>query len=312
MNVLITGGLGFIGYNLVEKFLENNHKIIIIDDLSNNAVPPEYFNSKNIFFLFNNILDLDYNKFNDIDVVIHLASPLGTLKILNMAGNIGKEIIDGTQWALNLAIKNSSRFILASTCEIYGDVNTDKPIDEYYQKTFLKKYSIRNEYSIAKMLCEVIVENTKKINNYFSYAIIRPFNVVGKNQKVDGGHVIPRFIYQAISGKDITIYGDGKQKRSFTWVKDTCDAIYKISLDNSFNGIWNIGNIKNQISILDLAKLIKNISNSVSNIIFIDPKKIHGNLFEDVVEKVPDSTKIFKDLGWVPTKNVEQIIKECL
>lgn len=312
MKVLITGGLGFIGHHLVNKFLNNNHEVLIIDNLSNNAVKPEYFNSNRVSIIIDDILNLEYNKFKNIDIVIHLASPLGTVKILNMAGKIGKEIIDGTNWSINVAIQNSCRFILASTCEIYGDVNIDTPIDEYYKKTFLKKYSIRNEYAIAKMLSEIIVENTKKIKNSFSYGIIRPFNVVGKNQKIDGGHVVPRFIDQAISGKPITVYGDGSQKRSFTWVDDACNAIYKISLNNSFNGIWNIGNIKNQISILKLAKLVKKILKSNSEIIFVDPKTIHGKLFEDVVEKVPDTTKIIKDFNWVPTKNIEEIIRECI
>lgn len=312
MKILVTGGLGFIGHSLVDKFLKNNHNVTIIDNLSNNAVKPEYFDSKNISIILDDILNLNYNNFDNIDLVVHLASPLGTVKILNLAGKIGKEIIDGTNWSLNVALKNSCRFILASTCEIYGDVNIDTPINEYYKKTFLKEYSIRNEYSIAKMLSEIIVENTKKINNSFSYGIIRPFNVVGKNQKIDGGHVVPRFIDQAMSGKDITVYGDGSQKRSFTWVDDACNAIYKISLNNSLNGIWNIGNIKNQISILELAKLIRKVLNSSSNITFVDPKTIHGKLFEDVVEKVPDATKIVKDFNWAPTKNIEEIIKECI
>lgn len=311
MKYLVTGGLGFIGSYLCPIILKSGESLTIIDDLSNNVVDPDDSSLFGANVIVNNILNISPSIVSDFDVIIHLASPLGTVKILEKAGEVAKEILDGVCWAINVAKKNKSRLVLASTCEVYGNSRDAVQLDEYYEKRFDSIYSVRNEYSIGKLLSEVIVNNEFMSNNIGSFGIIRPFNVVGKRQQLDGGHVVPRFLFQATSNLDITVYGDGTQKRSFTWVADAANAIYQIAISNK-NGIWNIGNYNNQISIIDLANKVKTISNSKSKIVFVNPKEIHGDLFEDAPEKIPNADRLLSDFNWMPTKNVDEIIMECL
>ena len=306
--VLITGGLGFIGSNLYKKFLNNGYDVIIIDNLANNVILPTSLPNESVYFVEKDIRDVKAYELPKIDLIIHLASPIGTVSILKNAGFIAKEILDATYSVLDLAIAKNARLVFASTCEIYGDIeNKGSKINEDYYSVYESKHKVREEYSIAKKLSESIIKSFSKKYKEFSFAIFRPFNIVGVNQKMEGGHVLPRFVHQSKNSYPITVYGDGKQKRSFTAVEDASEAIFLIS-ESKLNDTWNIGNLKNQISIIGLALKIKDISKTSSEIEFVNPKEIHGDMFEDVVEKVPDASKLLKDFGWKPTKNVDDII----
>lgn len=172
----------------------------------------------------------------------------------------------------------------------------------------------RNEYSMAKLLSEIVLCNQGKIDPLFKYQIIRPFNVSGEYQLPDGGFVLPRFVLQALSGEDITVYYSGAQIRAFTWVKDIVDGIYLTSIadQNMWNQEWNIGNESNEQTILYLANKVRELTNSKSKIIHVDPKELHGFLFSEAFEKIPNSDKIKKQLNWRPVKFVDDIIKEVI
>ena len=312
--ILITGGLGFIGTHCVEKWSSEDYDITIIDNLSSNALKPdnEIFKSCNI--IIDDILNVDFKSLGKFDKILHLASPVGPVGVLKHSGKMASIIIDDIYWAINAAKFNNCPLIFVSTSEIYGHRDEKTYLKENDPKILVGDFTVRNEYSIAKLLSEIAIVNNGKIDDKFRYQIIRPFNVTGRYQLPDGGFVIPRFMEQAIQDKDITVYYDGLQLRAFTWVKDIVDGIYLTSVapDEHWNNEWNIGNEKNEETILYLAQRVKEMSESNSNIINIDPVKLHGDLFTEAPEKIPNSEKIKTLLGWEPTKNVEEIIEEVV
>lgn len=309
--MLITGGLGFIGHHLSKRLYDLGYDITIIDDLSNNCIEPENELLSNYKVIVDDIINIDEYDLSYINIVIHLASPIGTVSLLNSPGKIADRIINDTYLIIDFCLRNNSKLVFFSTCEVYGNPESNVPLKENYNKIVSGKYSVRNEYAISKMLSEVIIENTSKYSG-LKYHIIRPFNVIGPMQRYESGHVIPRFFMQANSLNDITVYGDGSQERCFTWVYDTVEAVYLCinSADNLWNNIWNIGNTNNKISIKDLARMIVNITGSSSKIINVDPKSLHGDLFEDSPIKIPDYEKATRNLGWIPQKTINDILKE--
>jgi len=313
-NILITGGLGFIGAHCIEKWKENNWNVVVIDNLSTNAIDLNHHLTEGIQVIQSNILDIDWKDLPKFDLILHLASPVGPVGVLKHSGNMARIILDDIYWAINGAKCNNCPLIFISTSEIYGHRDEKSYLDEEGDKVLHGEFTVRNEYAIAKLLSEIVLTNQAKINPDFKYQIIRPFNVTGKYQLPDGGFVLPRFVQQALSGKDITVYYDGLQLRAFTWVKDIVDGIYLTSIasEEHWNQEWNIGNEKNERSILYLAERVKEITESTSKICHVDPKELHGPLFAEAPEKIPNSDKIKTLLNWKPTKGVDEVIAEVV
>ena len=312
--ILITGGLGFIGTHCIEKWGGLGYEITIIDNLSSNALPPNHEVFKNCNIIIDDLLNVDINKLDKFDIILHLASPVGPVGVLKHSGKMASIIIDDIYWAINAAKHNSSPLIFISTSEIYGHREHKTYLEEGDIKVLSGDFTVRNEYAMAKLLAEIVLSNTAKIDLNFKYQIIRPFNVSGEYQLPDNGFVLPRFVSQALNDEDITVYYDGLQLRAFTWVKDIVNGIYLTSIadDKNWNQEWNIGNEKNENTILYLATKVKEITNTNSNIVNIDPIKLHGNLFAEAPEKIPNSEKIKSLLGWEPTKEIDEIINEVI
>lgn len=312
--ILITGGLGFIGSHSVEKWGSEGWNITIIDNQSSNALPPDHGLFKDCHLILDNILNVDVNNLEKFDLVLHLASPVGPVGVLKHSGKMASVIIDDIYWAINAAKHNKCPLVFVSTSEIYGHRDSKTYLKEQDPKVLNGDFTVRNEYAIAKLLAEIALANTAKIDKSFRYQTIRPFNVSGKYQLPDGGFVVPRFVNQALKGEDITVYYDGTQLRAFTWVKDIVEGIYLTSIaeDKYWNQEWNVGNEKNENSILYMATKVKEIMGSASNISHIDPTTLHGPLFSEAPEKIPNSEKIKSLLGWQPTKGVDEILKEVI
>ena len=312
--ILITGGLGFIGTHCIEKWSSLGYNITIIDNLSSNELPPTHELFKDCKIIIKNILDVDITQLEKFDKVLHLASPVGPVGVLKHSGKMASIIIDDIYWAINAAKYNKCPLIFISTSEIYGYRDGKTYLKEDEQKVLDGNFTVRNEYAIAKLLAEIVLSNTSKIDPEFKYQTIRPFNVSGKYQLPDNGFVVPRFVEQALNGEDITVYYDGLQLRAFTWVKDIVEGIYLTSIapDEYWNQEWNVGNEKNENTILYLATKVKELSNSNSNVINIDPTTLHGPLFSEAPEKIPNSEKIKSLLGWKATKEVDDILKEVI
>jgi len=312
--ILITGGLGFIGIHSIEKWLQNDYEIYIIDNKSSNAVDESHDLVKQTNLIVKNILEAEWSSLPKFDKILHLASPVGPVGVLKHSGNMARIILDDIYWAINGAKHNNCPLIFVSTSEIYGHREHKSYLKEQDDKVLHGDFTVRNEYAMAKLLSEIVLSNHGKIDSKFKYQIIRPFNVTGEYQLPDGGFVLPRFVDQALSSKDITVYYSGQQLRAFTWVKDIVEGIYLVSnaSEDLWNQEWNIGNEANEQTILYLAEKVKNISNSSSKIVHVDPTELHGPLFAEAPEKIPNSEKIKKKLGWKPTKFVDDVIEEVV
>jgi nucleoside-diphosphate-sugar epimerase len=304
--VIVTGGLGFIGSHLVEMLLNKGVEVIIIDNKSTNVIEEDFFKNKNCKVIINSIKDVNLDNIRNIDTVFHLASILGPSGVLKHAGDIGISVLSDVIKVRDYCISNNA--------EVYGHMNLLK---EDSEKIFPGEYKIRTEYGAGKMIAEMALVNKSKIEPRLIYHLIRPFNVTGQRQKPDGGFVLPRFVIAALTEQPITVFGDGTQKRAFTHVKDICDAIILISESKYKNEIWNVGNPENSMTIQDMAeeviKLTKNkYPKNKYNIVFVDPKTIHGPLFEEAVEKIPYIEKIKNKIGWKPKFSFSMIFGEVI
>ena len=313
-NILITGGMGFIGFHSIKKWQSENWKVTVVDNLSSNAIEKHNEILDNVDLIVGDLNTLDQSQLAKFDLILHLASPVGPVGVLKHAGYMAKMILDDLYWCINTARANDCPLIFVSTSEIFGYRNVKTNLSEDDDKVFHNEYTVRNEYSSAKLLAEIVLTNIGKINKKLKYQIIRPFNVTGAYQLPDGGFVLPRFVIQAINNKPLSVYGDGKQKRAFTWVGDIVNGIYLTSVANkeNWNQKWNIGNEDNEKSIEYLANKVVELSGSKSEVIKIDPKELHGKLFDEAPEKIPNSSKIRNALGWKPTKNADEVIFEVL
>jgi UDP-glucose 4-epimerase len=308
--VLITGGLGFLGSYMIEKYKNEGYEVTIIDNLSTNTIEPDDDICDNCNVIVEDILNFQWDEKFAFDMIVHLASPVGPAGILQHSGKMARYILDDIYWAIEGAQLYDCPLIFVSTSEIYG--YRDKPVmlQEHEDKLLVGDFKVRNEYSMAKLLCEIVISNTAKVTD-LKYQIIRPFNISGARQLPDAGFVLPRFVNQALSGEDITVFGDGEQVRAFTYVKDIIDGIYLTSLHTE-NDIWNIGNPANKVTINYLAQRVKELTNSTSKISHIDPKTIYGPLYAEAWDKIPDPKKIQSQLNWKVTKSVDEIIIDVI
>jgi UDP-glucose 4-epimerase len=310
MKILITGGLGFLGSHTIEKYKQAGHDITIIDNLSSNTISPSDELCTGCRVITKNILDYTWSEDDRFDLIIHYASPVGPAGILQHSGKMARYILDDVYWAIEGAQLYNCPLIFVSTSEIYGYRDSPVMLAEHEDKILNGEFKVRNEYSIAKLLSELVISNTSKISN-LKYQIIRPFNISGDRQLPDAGFVLPRFVIQALTNSPITVFGDGTQVRAFTYVKDIVDGIY-LTTTSHVNDIWNIGNPNNKVSINYLAERVKELVNSKSEIVHIDPKTIYGPLYAEAWDKIPNPDKIKNELNWQSTKTVDDIINEVI
>lgn len=312
MKVLITGGAGFIGSHLCDTLIGEGKEVTILDNLSTGS-------KKNIAHLEGKIRviqgdirnqDLVESLIKNCDVVIHMAAALGVEHILKNPIESISTNFHGSEIVLNASLKSDKRIIIASTSEIYGK-NEKQPLSEIDDRVIGTPQKLRWTYSDAKAMEEAIA-------HYFylkfklKVTTIRFFNTVGPRQSSRYGMVIPRFIQSALSNKPLQIFGSGNQTRVFCHVADSVRAISKIcNSDNTIGEVFNIGGI-DEISILNLAKLIINQTNSSSNIVFTNYQDAYSIGFEDMQRRVPDITKIKKFTGWEPVLGLDSIISDVI
>jgi UDP-glucose 4-epimerase len=307
--ILITGGLGFIGSCAVDKFHSEGWQVDVVDNKYSNAVNDV---PDGVLLHECGVVDFDYTKHGPYDTILHLASPVGPAGVLKWAGRMGGEIVNDCYWAMRAALYHDAELVFYSTSEIYGHRSDLCQLDEEADKLLVGDYKVRNEYSVGKLLSEIIISNTKQAKPELRYNIIRPFNISGARQQPDGGFVMPRFTRQALAGEPITVFGDGSQVRAFTHVKDIVDGTYEIINSEYENEIWCIGNPLNQCSIMEIAQKIVKATNSESVIDTVDPKEIYGPMYEEAWDKVPDSSKLRSRLGWYPKWSTDAIIADVV
>ena len=296
MKYLITGGAGFIGSHLVSEIIVDAEKIIVLDNLITGSMSNinQFKNNKNFEFVEHDIQH-HYDPKENLDYVIHLAScaspvaysenPINTLK----SGSIG------TINALGIARKFNSKFLLTSTSEVYGDPKQSPQSESYWGN--VNPVGPRSMYDESKRFAEAATQ--AYITEYsVNASIIRIFNTYGPNMQLDDGRVVTNFIKQALEDEDITVYGDGQQTRSFSYIKDTVSGLLK-ALYYEKSDIFNIGN-DNEITINELAEYIIQLTNSKSNIINKPLPK------DDPMQRRPDLTKSHSILGYKPQIDLEE------
>jgi UDP-glucose 4-epimerase len=312
--IIVTGGAGFIGTNLVKALLRNDvEKILIIDDLSTGSKSnlDNLLSDNKIEFIHSKIEDIEnINKvFQNYDFCYHLAAGVGVQYIMdNLSDSLLTNIL-ATHKVLKACQANNLPVLLTSTSEVYG-VAEDKVWTEETKSLIGPTTKLRWSYAASKMIDEFIalsLYEEKKV----SPIIVRLFNIIGPNQLSKFGMVVPRFIEAAIDDEDILIHGDGSQSRSFTWVDDVVTYLIKLAELKAYGEIFNIGQTE-EITIKELAELIIEKSNSNSKIIYKSHEEVFGKSFEDPNRRTPGIEKIVEFTGIKPSKNIEFMVENII
>ena len=296
MNIVITGGSGFVGSYLCENLINDGHKIIVIDNLLTGSTENinNLMDNENFSFIEHDVQN--HIEIEDkVDYVLHFASaaspkaytehPVNTLK----AGSVG------TINTLGLAKKHSAEYLLASTSEVYGDPLISPQNEEYWGN--VNPNGERSMYDEAKRFAEAAVATYSRSYD-LKTKIVRIFNTYGPRMQLNDGRVVTNFIVQALRNENITIYGDGSQTRSFSYVEDTVAGI--ISLMNSTEyDVFNIGN-PNEMTVGQLAEKIIELTDSTSEIKYLELPN------DDPKQRKPDITKAKTKLNWEPKVNLEE------
>jgi UDP-glucose 4-epimerase len=310
MRVFITGGAGFIGSHLCDALVARGDQVSILDNLSTGSKNNIAHLEGKIKVSQGDIRDqaLVESLTVDSDLVLHMAAALGVDNILeNPIESISTNFY-GSEVVLNAALRYDKRIFIASTSEIYGK-NTKQPLSETDDRLIGTPQKLRWTYSDAKAL-EEAAAHFLFITKNLKVTTIRFFNTVGPRQSGKYGMVIPRFVSAAIDNQPLNIFGDGSQSRVFCHVSDTVKAILALVInDNSIGEVYNIGG-REEITILELARLIINYTNSKSEISFTDYENAYAFGFEEMSRRVPDISKITQLTGWEPKINLPKIIQD--
>jgi UDP-glucose 4-epimerase len=310
VRVLITGGAGFIGSHLCDALVARGDEVNILDNLSTGSKGNIAHLEGKIRVHQGDIRDkaLVESLVDDSELVLHMAAALGVDNILeNPIESISTNFY-GSEVVLNAALKYDKRILIASTSEIYGK-NKKQPLSEIDDRVIGTPQKIRWSYSDAKAL-EEATAHFLFLTKQLKVTTIRFFNTVGPRQTGKYGMVIPRFINAAVNNQPLKIFGDGTQTRVFCHVTDSVRAILAIANDDKTIGeVFNLGG-RGEISILDLAKLIIQKTNSKSDITFTVYEDAYAVGFEDMARRVPNISKIFNFVGWEPKLGLETIIED--
>ena len=300
--VLVTGGAGFIGSNLCDRLLQEGFNVVCMDNLITGSVDNIGHLKDNPGFSF---VQHDVSRFIEIDhpldYVLHFASPASPVDYLNYPIQTLKVGSLGTHNALGIAKKKKAVFMLASTSEVYGD-----PLQHPQKETYWGNVNCvgpRGVYDEAKRFAEAITMAYHKVHG-LEVRIIRIFNCFGPRMRISDGRAIPNFISQALKNKPVTVYGDGNQTRSFCYIEDMVNGIYKLLMSN-LNEPVNIGNPV-EMSLLDMAEMIIRLTATKSKIVF-EPLPV-----DDPKVRCPDIAKAKEELGWDAQVDTDKGLTETI
>jgi UDP-glucose 4-epimerase len=314
MRILITGGAGFIGSHLAEALLESGHEVFVLDDLSTGCID-------NIAHLkgharFHYTIDSVFNEslvaelVDRAAVVFHLAAAVGVKLIVQEPVHTIETNVHGTEVILRHAAKKKKLVFIASTSEVYGK-STDVPFRETADLVLGATTRHRWAYACSKALDEFLALAHWK-ERQLPVVIVRFFNTVGPRQTGQYGMVVPTFVRQALAGEPITVFGDGTQSRSFTYVGDVVGALLKLMVEPKAIGeVFNIGNIE-EVTIHQLAERVKSITGSASPIVTIPYEEAYEAGFEDMPRRVPELSKVHALIGYEPAVGLDEIIRRVV
>ena len=298
LRTLITGGAGFLGSHLCELLLSKGHQVICMDNLITGDIENiDHIRDKSFLFIEQDVTNYIYIK-GDIDYILHFASPASPVDYIKMPIQTLKVGSLGTHKALGLAKEKKARFLLASTSEIYGDPLVHPQSEDYWGN--VNPIGPRGVYDEAKRFAEAITMAYHRYHN-IDTRIARIFNTYGPRMRKNDGRVVPTFISQALNNEPITVYGKGNQTRSFCYVSDMVDGIYKLLISEETNPV-NIGN-DSEITILDFAKKVIELTDSKSKIVFRELP------IDDPKTRRPSIDKAKSVLNWEPITSLADGLK---
>ena len=302
MNILITGGAGFIGSHLCRKLLTESNFIICVDNFITGREEniQDLLNQSN-FKLINHDISQPLNIDEDLDWVLHFASPASPKDYLEYPIRTLKVGTLGTHTCLGIAKFKKARFLLASTSEIYGDPLVHPQPEEYFGN--VNPVGPRSCYDEAKRAAEAMSFAYQRQHN-IDIRVIRIFNTYGPFMRLDDGRVVSNFIYQALTNRELTIYGDGSHTRSLCYVDDLIEGIIE-SMKVDYPGPLNLGN-PDEFTVMELAKRILNLTNSKSKIKFLPLPK------DDPKKRQPDISKAKKILNWQPRISLDEGLRKTI
>jgi len=314
MKALITGGAGFIGSHLAETLLARGDRVAVLDNLSTGSM-------QNIAGLkklpgFEYIVDDVLNQrvlaemVDDADVVYHLAAAVGVKLVVESPVRTIETNLKGTEVVLEAAAKKRKKVLLTSTSEVYGK-GAKIPFGEDDDLLIGPSNKGRWSYACSKLMDEFLAIAYWK-ERKLPVVVVRLFNTVGPRQTGRYGMVIPNFVRQALTNKPITIYGTGKQQRAFGYVGDVVGALMALMDAENTNGeVFNVGN-EVEISIEDLAKLVKQMTGSASELVYVPYDEAYEAGFEDMQRRVPDLGKVRKWIGYQPRHQLRDILEKVI
>ncbi len=300
MRILITGGAGFIGSHLCDRLLAEGHTVIAMDNLITGSTRNiEHLAGRDDFlFIKHDVTNYIYVE-GRLDAILHFASPASPIDYLQLPIQTLKVGALGTHKALGLAKEKQAKFLLASTSEVYGDPLVHPQVETYPGN--VDPVGPRGVYDEAKRFAEAM---TMAYHRYHGVdtRIVRIFNTFGPRMRLADGRIVPNFVAEAVRGEPLTVYGDGSQTRSFCYVSDLVEGVYRLLLSDEHEPV-NIGNPR-EMSVLQFAQLINTITGNRADFVFED-KRIQG----DPQTRQPDITKARRALGWEPKVEIEEGLK---
>jgi dTDP-glucose 4,6-dehydratase len=302
---LVTGGAGFLGSHLCDRLLAEGYDVVAFDSLITGSTDnlSHLLDNRHFRFVLYNVTDYLYLE-GDLDVVFHLASPASPVDFPTKPIQILKVNGLGTLNSLGLARAKGAKFLIASTSEVYGDPLIHPQTEEYWGN--VNPIGVRGVYDESKRYAEALTMAYRRFHG-MDTKIFRIFNTYGPRMRLNDGRVVPNFVGQALRGDPITVYGTGQQTRSFCYVSDLIDGIYRMSIsDKAVSGPINIGN-PTERTMLEFAQEIKRLTNSPSEIVYEELKTV-----DDPKQRKPNITKAKEVLGWEPKVSLEDGLRETI
>ncbi|MBB6351297.1 NAD-dependent epimerase/dehydratase family protein [Nonomuraea muscovyensis] len=308
---LITGGSGFVGSHLTDALLARGDAVIVLDNLSTGRLE-NLRPHPDLRFVQGSVLDelMVDELAHQCDTVVHLAAAVGVKLIVEQPLRCLTTNIRGSEIVIEAAHRYRKKILITSTSEIYGK-NSSGPLREEADRILGSPAVVRWAYSTAKAVDEILA-NAYHRERGLPTIVVRLFNTVGPRQSAAYGMVIPRLVQQALTGQPLTVFGDGTQTRCFAHVSDVVDALLRLlDLESAVGQTFNIGSAE-EVSILELAKLVIDHTGSTSALELIPYHEAYQHGFEDMTRRVPDTTKLRELTGWTPRRTLDEILTEVV
>jgi UDP-glucose 4-epimerase len=315
VKVLITGGAGFLGSHLAEALLARGDTVYLLDNLSTGSIEniEHLKNAPRFHYAVDSVMNepVTAEMIDRVDVVFHLAAAVGVRLIVESPVNTIETNVHGTEMVLKLANKKKKKVLVASTSEVYGK-SDDVPFREDADLVMGATIKGRWSYACSKAIDEFLALAYWK-EKKLPVVVFRLFNTVGPRQTGRYGMVIPNFVKQALLGHPITVFGDGTQSRCFTYVSDVVGVLVRLAEEPRAVGqVFNIGNDREEVTILDLAQRVKARTGSKSEIVRVPYDQAYEEGFEDMPRRVPDLSRLRALTGYEPQVHLDEILDRVI